>query len=1009
MTNTLNPVLSSNLTVEQPTQPIDVGGALSGLVNMFAGAYAESQKTEKPSADQLKQQALSPFFSRVQELKEMDLTPTQYQNELSKLTRQQLTATPQYRTDIVGGVKDVYGVDPSVDPQTQIIGTLDRLANTPQGEQALLLSITRDETGAIDYEATAAERDRRLVGLLNTEAEIARMADQTARLEGDTNRLNAYTTNQLETTLLPGWTARTQETTTKLIEESLRAGGAVDQAEALGTLKNTRENLINMYRQEALAAGLSMTVVNEGLANAVAPLDGLISGLEGSAEGYSTVLTAFQKSLELGALEQLTDTFGSVAAFPEFREEIASIIAMQAWNSESFKGALEVWEKQSDNGLTTAFDLWSDFRTPEESASAEDILSPEAMDSIKTGVEDGSIDPVKFMRTSIDTIGSADISTTKGLDTITREIGNLAAISQSMDSPFALDTLQKMFGGAALRNLTTALDSNTEGSYELRSAMAYLFGSQITRMGIRVENLGYRVGWDENGVAYLSDSGGGRIPSIVNPSGPLKDAQNYIKSLNLIGSVLNRTEKLKEPVFKGLGITPGGSPADIEEFLGNGGDAEVKGGEGDDVISSKGGGDLKALAADAAARHGVPVDLFFGLIGQESSWNPNAESPAKAWGLTQLMPKTAEELGVDPRNIAENVDGGARYIKQMLNKYGDTKTALMAYNWGPGNMDSWLKTGKGIHGQDMPKETIEYPAKVLNRGGPEYKDYAYVDKTYTPASLPSNIVVNPDMAPLYNSLEGASSLTKPYALDHMNYVLNGPFQTLQELFGKPITINDAIAKAGTSREGSTPGSQHFHGNALDLSTAGMSDEEKLNLFQAALKAGFTGFGFGNGILHVDIGPTRSWAYGNDSYGGVPIAELQNMVASGAGPRLRVATLPEGNDRDVGEWKPEMDLGEGTPSSFTAITDQAPASSPVPPERPIEDGSAREARGKPTASEKATHELSERTLAMLKSKGIDASNIMKFSDEEEYQKAVEEGKVPKGSLVAVGQEVFERGS
>jgi uncharacterized protein YcbK (DUF882 family) len=99
------------------------------------------------------------------------------------------------------------------------------------------------------------------------------------------------------------------------------------------------------------------------------------------------------------------------------------------------------------------------------------------------------------------------------------------------------------------------------------------------------------------------------------------------------------------------------------------------------------------------------------------------------------------------------------------------------------------------------------------------------------------------------------------------------------IFGGPITINDAIAKRGTSRESQTQGSMHFHGRALDISTAGMTNEQKLQLVQAALQAGFTGFGFGNTILHVDTGTRRHWAYGNSSYGGMQVAQLGSIVRS----------------------------------------------------------------------------------------------------------------------------------
>ena len=96
--------------------------------------------------------------------------------------------------------------------------------------------------------------------------------------------------------------------------------------------------------------------------------------------------------------------------------------------------------------------------------------------------------------------------------------------------------------------------------------------------------------------------------------------------------------------------------------------------------------------------------------------NPEtAVSSAGALGVMQLMPRTARGLGVkDPLNPDENISGGVRYAKQMLDKYGDEKLAAMAYNWGPGNVDKWLKSGKGI--EALPRETQKYAAAFAEGG-----------------------------------------------------------------------------------------------------------------------------------------------------------------------------------------------------------------------------------------------------------------------------------------------------
>lgn len=105
---------------------------------------------------------------------------------------------------------------------------------------------------------------------------------------------------------------------------------------------------------------------------------------------------------------------------------------------------------------------------------------------------------------------------------------------------------------------------------------------------------------------------------------------------------------------------------------------------------------------------GQYADLFIKQARAESNFNPFAVSSAGAQGVFQLMPATANELGVsNAYDINENISGGIRYMGQLLNKYNNDPTkALAAYNWGMGNVDR-----QGL--SNMPKETQTYLSRVL--------------------------------------------------------------------------------------------------------------------------------------------------------------------------------------------------------------------------------------------------------------------------------------------------------
>lgn len=98
------------------------------------------------------------------------------------------------------------------------------------------------------------------------------------------------------------------------------------------------------------------------------------------------------------------------------------------------------------------------------------------------------------------------------------------------------------------------------------------------------------------------------------------------------------------------------------------------------------GASTSDLIAAAANRYGVPPSLALAVAQRESGLNQSAVGTSGERGVFQLMPGTAAQLGVDPTDLSQNVDGGVRYLSQMYSQFGDWHTALEAYNGGPGNV-----------------------------------------------------------------------------------------------------------------------------------------------------------------------------------------------------------------------------------------------------------------------------------------------------------------------------------
>lgn len=118
--------------------------------------------------------------------------------------------------------------------------------------------------------------------------------------------------------------------------------------------------------------------------------------------------------------------------------------------------------------------------------------------------------------------------------------------------------------------------------------------------------------------------------------------------------------------------------------------------------------DTAQLVDETARKYGLPVEFLRSVVKAESGFRTDAVSPKGAVGLMQLMPATARMLGADPANPVQNLDAGARYLRELLQKYDHGAWhALAAYNAGPGAVDRH----KGI---PPYRETREYIRRVMD-------------------------------------------------------------------------------------------------------------------------------------------------------------------------------------------------------------------------------------------------------------------------------------------------------
>lgn len=118
-----------------------------------------------------------------------------------------------------------------------------------------------------------------------------------------------------------------------------------------------------------------------------------------------------------------------------------------------------------------------------------------------------------------------------------------------------------------------------------------------------------------------------------------------------------------------------------------------------------------------AKQYRIPANYFLGLIRQESGFSMGSTSPVGAIGYTQLMPGTARGLGVNPHDPHQNLVGGAKYLRQQLDRYGDITKALAAYNAGPGAVAKYNGVPPYAETQNYVKQVARYAKMYAGLGG----------------------------------------------------------------------------------------------------------------------------------------------------------------------------------------------------------------------------------------------------------------------------------------------------
>jgi hypothetical protein len=238
-----------------------------------------------------------------------------------------------------------------------------------------------------------------------------------------------------------------------------------------------------------------------------------------------------------------------------------------------------------------------------------------------------------------------------------------------------------------------------------------------------------------------------------------------------------------------------------------------------------------------------------GAIGMMQVMLPAAEDVAKEIGDKAFLEMTAAQRTEYLMNPDTNMKYGTIYLGMMVKRYkGDAEAALIAYNAGMKNADKWLASGRDYASLPKREETEPYVQKVIgNLGAAKLAVGAATGKASAGARIPIQT--------------GTQAGRQPLDMSNMNETLVDRWEQVQGAFGKAVPVVSANRDAARNEKaGGAKGSQHLHGNAIDVDVSRMSKAERMRLIETASSMGFTGIGVYANSLHFDMraGPRAMW-------------------------------------------------------------------------------------------------------------------------------------------------------
>ncbi len=471
MADSLAPKTGGGISFEQPVpQP----SALQGVASL-ADLFVDTKVPKAPTAAEVKNTALTPFAREMRRVGGIS-DPTKRSNAARSLFVGFVAERPELTSEASEIMTSVTGIETrptEVTPEDAVITEMGEYAQTPQGQMDYIRSVVMLD-GEVDQEATGANFRKFYFEEQQRQEENINLERRLDMARNDRALLVTEASNVMDDKIV-GWTTKSQGFVDGLVVAASNSDPRFDEPqEQLAFLRESRRNLLDMYRAEAQEIGVPLEVYRETIAEAVTPIDNIISTMEANQEDAGKILQGMRNTAQINLSKDFMGVMGNLGGHPEMQK---ALIEYGVQNNLLSKNTSDIFKYLSDPEAIEPYSILQLPSAGQQAARGETIVRQSSIADMRAKEEQDPGYAAGQINASVNLIATNPANT----ESILRDVGGITVAAEAQDGPLSHSELMKVFGGKAFTNILSAAGTKDVNGVNISATMSSFIAGQKRR------------------------------------------------------------------------------------------------------------------------------------------------------------------------------------------------------------------------------------------------------------------------------------------------------------------------------------------------------------------------------------------------------------------------------------------------------------------------------------------------------------------------------------------------